>query len=364
MEILTGAGLLSHMETPIVSVSFIALVIEDRVRDERFSQRFNPDATASAMIEWLVDKYGLPRYSLSGGPIHYDLIRSLTNQALPLDQTLRQIGIQEGEVLQLISPEARIIWKLIEKLKDEIKDHIKEKLEDLAKQKLEELADTLRKTHARDPEFQKLQARLQKATGCRCSTLSLALGGGAVILGAAITLLIAAVASGWFNLSTPAPPAPQPEPLNEQSPLPPEPSQQPTEPPEYVPPIPPEPPLSSGSIQVTLRWEGRADLDLYVSRGEDEVVFFGNPISVSEGRLEFDGNSCDGQTAPVENIFWDWEKAPEGHYLVEIEYPYSCTDESVEWEVTIMLDGDVFWRESGIIAPGDHLYMTEFDYLR
>lgn len=346
-----------------MGVSFISLVIEDRIRDERFSQRFNPDAAISAIIEWLVDKYGLPCYSLSGGYIHYDLIRSLNNQTLPSNQTLRQIGIQEGEELQLVSPEARIIWKLIEQLKDEIKDHIKEKLEDLAKQKLQELADTLQKTHAKDPEFQRLQAQLQKAAGCRCSTLSLALGGGAVVFGAIVTLLIIAIVSGWFNPSTPAPPAPQAEPLNEPSPLPPELPQQPTEPPEYVPPIPPEPPLSAGSIQVTLRWEGRADLDLYVSRGE-EVVFYGNPISVSGGRLEFDGNSCGGQTAPVENIFWDWQKAPEGHYLVEIEYPYSCTDEPVGWEVIVTLDGEVFWQESGIIAPGDRLYMTEFDYLR
>lgn len=343
-----------------MGANFILLVIEDQIRDERFSQRFNPDTTASVIIEQLVSEYGLPRYSLSGGYIHYDLIRSLNNQTLPSNQTLRQIGIREGEELQLVSPEGRIIWKLIEKLKDEIKDYIKDKLEDLAKQKLQELEDTLKKTQAKDPEFHKLQAQLQKATGCRCSTLSLALGGGAVVIVAVVVVIAVAVASGWF---TPSPPAIQPEPSPVQPIQPGGPAQQPTEPPEYAPPIPPEPPLSTGSIQVTLRWGGMADLDLYVSWG-DEVVFYGNSVSSSGGRLEFDGNSCDGQTAPVENIFWDWQKAPEGHYLVEIEYPRSCTEQPTEWQVIVTVNGEVIRRESGTISPGERLYVTEFDYLR
>ena len=169
----------------------ITVIIDDQIRDKQFTQAFNSQSSIAAIIEWLIDQHGLPRYNMVGDTIHYDLVRSQTGETLEHQATLRQIGILDGEELQLVSPEARLIWKLIEKLKDEIEDYIKDKLEDLAKKKLEELKETLNKTKAKDSQAEKLIKKATKSRSCSC--LGIALAGGAILI-----LVIIAVIVWWI----------------------------------------------------------------------------------------------------------------------------------------------------------------------
>lgn len=87
-----------------------------------------------------------------------------------------------------------------------------------------------------------------------------------------------------------------------------------------LPPIrPDEPPLATGDVQITLRWDGPADLDLAVTSPLGDTVFHANPSSETGGYLDVDANpGCqDTMAAPVENVVWP-EGAPDGTYLVEV----------------------------------------------
>lgn len=184
----------------------IKVIVDDQIRGRRFTQSFYAQSSVAAIIEWLIEQHGLPRYNMAGKPIHYDLIRSQTGQTLAHQTTLLQIGILDGEDLQLVSPEARLIWKLIEKLKEELEEYLKDKLEDLAKKKLEELKETLNKTKTKDPQAEQLIKKAAKLHGCGCSAIGLA-AAAALILGvlAVIVILVWILSNGDI---TPPPPGP------------------------------------------------------------------------------------------------------------------------------------------------------------
>src|SRR5690554_6687867 len=67
-----------------------------------------------------------------------------------------------------------------------------------------------------------------------------------------------------------------------------------------------EPALGTGDVQVTLRWNSRADLDLAVTAPSGETVSYLYPSSHSGGRLDVDSNAgCRTSLQnPVENVFW------------------------------------------------------------
>jgi hypothetical protein len=107
--------------------------------------------------------------------------------------------------------------------------------------------------------------------------------------------------------------------------------------------LPGETILGTGDVQVTLRWEGEADLDLAVVDPAGEKVWFGSPQSGSGGILDVDANgNCEGVSSPVENIYWPKGEAPPGEYSVLVTYFQACEHTGpVDYEVTITLDGDV-----------------------
>jgi uncharacterized RDD family membrane protein YckC len=99
--------------------------------------------------------------------------------------------------------------------------------------------------------------------------------------------------------------------------------------------------LGTGDVQVTLTWEGPADIDLIVVDPGDEIIFHGVRASFSGGRLDVDANQSCGGDAPVENIFWPPDSAPSGTYTVWVQYYQQC-DESgpTAWRVELRVDGD------------------------
>ena len=101
--------------------------------------------------------------------------------------------------------------------------------------------------------------------------------------------------------------------------------------------------LGTGDVQVTLRWEGEADLDLAVIDPSGERIWFGSPQSTSGGILDVDANGgCEGERRPVENVDRPTGAAPAGEYAVAVAYFQECEFVGpVDYEVTITLDGEV-----------------------
>lgn len=86
--------------------------------------------------------------------------------------------------------------------------------------------------------------------------------------------------------------------------------------------------MGTGDIQVTVRWQGKNDLDLHVIDPAGEEIFYSQNISTSGGKLDVDANAgCDVlMDRPVENIFWPEGGAPTGSYKVLVKYYENCGD--------------------------------------
>jgi len=102
--------------------------------------------------------------------------------------------------------------------------------------------------------------------------------------------------------------------------------------------------LQTGDVQVTLRWDTDADLDLYVvDPSGDEVSFF-NPQVASAGKLDVDANAgcAEKMAAPVENIFWPEGEGMPGSYTARVEYFTGCSQAGpVDFTLSILTHGEV-----------------------
>ena len=82
-----------------------------------------------------------------------------------------------------------------------------------------------------------------------------------------------------------------------------------------------------GEVNVTLMWNGDADLDLRVQCPNGQQIYFNQP-SACGGTLDVDMNAADGggpmSDEPVENIVWG--NAPPGRYVVRIDNYESRSD--------------------------------------
>ncbi|MGE5152195.1 MAG: hypothetical protein ACM3II_18910 [Rhodospirillaceae bacterium] len=72
----------------------------------------------------------------------------------------------------------------------------------------------------------------------------------------------------------------------------------------------------TGELQVSLAWDGPADLDLHVECPDGEKIYF-SQRSGCGGTLDVDMNSGPNKsTTPVENVFWPGGSAASGQYKV------------------------------------------------
>lgn len=71
-----------------------------------------------------------------------------------------------------------------------------------------------------------------------------------------------------------------------------------------------------GKLKATLSWNFYADIDLHAIDPSDSHIYWDDPNSVTGGYLDVD-NTYGGPGA-IENIFW--EKAPDGDYIIFIDY--------------------------------------------
>jgi hypothetical protein len=124
------------------------------------------------------------------------------------------------------------------------------------------------------------------------------------------------------------------------------------------------PVLGTGDVQVTLRWNTAADLDLHVIDPYGEEIYFQNDTSESGGYLDVDANSdCSTQSySPVENIFWPTGGAPYGTYQVSVvNYKYCGVSGSTDYEVTIRVGGRTIGTYPGTMQASDSSqFITSF----
>mgnify|MGYP000523302715 CR=1 FL=1 len=145
--------------------------------------------------------------------------------------------------------------------------------------------------------------------------------------------------------------------------------------PQAAPPAPPPPPpqqrseidqrlererAKSGDYQVSLIWNGQADLDLHVRCPGDGHIFF-ERTQACGGVLDVDMNAQGGRGsgAPVENVVWA-AKPPSGTYRVQVHYfDYSERRTPVPFTVRVTIAGEK--REvRGTATGAGMLNVTEF----
>lgn len=110
--------------------------------------------------------------------------------------------------------------------------------------------------------------------------------------------------------------------------------------------------LGTGDVQATLIWSSTNDLDLQVTDPLGETIYYGQSASSSGGRLDVDANAnCRELTSqPVENIFWPAGKAPQGVYILSVNFFRQCEAvASTPFIVRVLVDGQV-QEFSGIVT--------------
>ncbi len=215
-------------------MSKFALLIVDQIREETVGVELDADRPVGVLVENLVIAFGLPRRNFSRRPLQYHLERALDGQKLPDDKTLRDLKIGRGEVLRLVCPEARRIWRQIRRILDEIesqaKDHITGQLKE---QVLEEVwrrarlqLERLEKTDPGDPRLRALRRWVDTVdrTGGPSIWMDWAgkvidlfsaesLAGGLLKIGLAVILSVVAMqASGILTVFTAPQQTPEPTP--------------------------------------------------------------------------------------------------------------------------------------------------------
>lgn len=113
---------------------------------------------------------------------------------------------------------------------------------------------------------------------------------------------------------------------------------------------------------MTLRWDNAADLDLHVTDPAGEEIWYSSPASTSGGTLDVDANGDCSDDPPVENVFWPTGGAPNGTYRVTVVYYGACdTSTPANYQVTILVDGQVVETRSGTLTSGDEPhFIAEF----
>ena len=118
--------------------------------------------------------------------------------------------------------------------------------------------------------------------------------------------------------------------------------------------------LGTGDVQVTLTWDGNADLDLHVTDPTGSNLSWETQHSESGGRLDW-GDRCDPVAAGgPENAYWPAGSAPRGEFVVSIDYPAACAgDRPATWTVRLLIDG-VESEFTGTLPVGASVEVTRF----
>lgn len=108
-----------------------------------------------------------------------------------------------------------------------------------------------------------------------------------------------------------------------------------------------------GDVKVSLFFDRDVDIDLHVVEPDGEEVYYGNPVSADGAELDVDSNAgCDIDGINNENVFWPDAEAPEGEYIVRVDYYEACEQGPVNYLVTVR-SGDQVTSYTGQFDAGD-----------
>ncbi len=98
--------------------------------------------------------------------------------------------------------------------------------------------------------------------------------------------------------------------------------------------------LAAADVAVMLTWVGRSDVDLHVTDGLGQHVFYGDTSTPEGGSLDLDSNpACDIDDVNQEIISWPAGTAPDGEYTVEVHLYADCGVTTNPWTVRVSRQG-------------------------
>lgn len=116
----------------------------------------------------------------------------------------------------------------------------------------------------------------------------------------------------------------------------------------------PEPELGTGDVQITLRWESSADIDLHVFEPDGTEIYYSDRgPTATGGQLDVDSNVGCEQEASVENVFWPDGDMPLGDYRVEVHGFEVTGCGSGDYTLTARVKGESVLDESGTVAEDE-----------
>jgi hypothetical protein len=341
----------------------IAVVIIDPDK-QRWAQLVDDNKRIRDLLPKLIRELKLPE------KLNYELLLAELKTVLPEKETLNAAGVLPGAELLLRPKRDTLLTKMLDKLYDEAKDYVKDKAWDTAKDRIKTIlrldpefpdsadlqktidamlstgqaaaeavpssgtgAAKARKQAARKPVSQKA-AKGQPKSGCStgCVIASVAAVGGVIVIGGIIAIAVIGIPAIMDFLNLPGA--------------------------GVV--------LGTGDVQVTLRWDTSADLDLHVVDPWGEEIYYSHKNSQSGGELDVDANAgCGTQSyAPVENIYWPSGGAPYGTYVVSVVDYSDCGETSYSsYEVVVRLDGRVYGTYRGeIFGSREEQFVVQFDW--
>lgn len=112
--------------------------------------------------------------------------------------------------------------------------------------------------------------------------------------------------------------------------------------------------VGTGDLQVSVSWNTRADVDLYLQEPTGETIFFGNETSEAGGMLDLDSNvGCPENEPQNENITYENAVPPAGEYIVSLDLFSTCgiVNTPTDYVVTVRSGNDV-QTFTGSLLPG------------
>ena len=120
----------------------ITIVLHDEIRDVEFKVEIDAKARVDFTLRKLVEELGLPQYDFLLRTVEYELLRLRSGSPFRGRDTLEEQDITEGEHLRLVSEQGRRVWKLVQKILDEVQDYIIDEAWDRISDKLAEIEKT------------------------------------------------------------------------------------------------------------------------------------------------------------------------------------------------------------------------------
>jgi hypothetical protein len=112
--------------------------------------------------------------------------------------------------------------------------------------------------------------------------------------------------------------------------------------------------VGTGDVQVTANWNTDADVDLHVVDPSGWEIYWNNRTSPTGGELDLDSNAgCAVDGVRNENITWGVGEAPQGTYIVRLDYWSSCDATATDYTVLINNGGDVNIYHGTFTGSGD-----------